>query len=92
LVERTAIQSNVIWDIGIVNYTDATAKQYLIDTYGWTIRGGVFDSSKMIVGSNHADALNASATQTTLKCCPYWQCSSLCYYKTCPLQVPQMTS
>jgi hypothetical protein len=40
---ETAIQSNVIWDIGIVNYTDATAKQYLIDTYGWTIRGGVFD-------------------------------------------------
>jgi hypothetical protein len=33
---ETAIQSNVIWDIGIVNYTDATAKQYLIDTYGWT--------------------------------------------------------
>ena len=63
---ETAIQSNVIWDIGIVNYTDATAKQYLIDTYGWTIRGGVFDSSKMIVGSNHADALNASAAQTTL--------------------------
>jgi hypothetical protein len=26
---ETAIQSNVIWDIGIVNYTDATAKQYL---------------------------------------------------------------
>jgi hypothetical protein len=64
---ETAIQSNVIWDIGIVNYTDATAKQYLIDTYGWTIRGGVFDSSKMIVGSNHADALNASAAQTTLQ-------------------------
>jgi hypothetical protein len=38
---ETAIQSNVIWDIGIVNYTDATVKQYLIDTYGWTIRGGV---------------------------------------------------
>jgi hypothetical protein len=32
---ETAIQSNVNW--GIVDYTDATARQYLIDTYHWTI-------------------------------------------------------
>jgi hypothetical protein len=32
---ETAIQSYVTW--GIANYTDATARQYLIDTYHWTI-------------------------------------------------------
>jgi hypothetical protein len=28
---ESAIQSNITW--GIANYTDATARQYLIDTY-----------------------------------------------------------
>jgi hypothetical protein len=32
---ESAIQSNVTWDIE--NYTDATARQYLIDTYHWMI-------------------------------------------------------
>jgi hypothetical protein len=32
---ESAIQSNVTWSIA--NYTDATARQYLIDTYHWTI-------------------------------------------------------
>jgi hypothetical protein len=41
---ESAIQNNVTW--GIANYTDATARQYLIDTYHWTISGGKFDDSK----------------------------------------------
>jgi hypothetical protein len=32
---ETAIQSNVNW--GIVDYTDATARQYLIDTYHFCV-------------------------------------------------------
>jgi hypothetical protein len=32
---ESTIQSNVAWSIA--NYTDATARQYLIDTYHWTI-------------------------------------------------------
>jgi hypothetical protein len=43
---ESAIQSNVTWSIA--NYTDATARQYLIDTYHWTISGGSFDGSKTI--------------------------------------------
>ncbi|CAC9565093.1 hypothetical protein [uncultured Gammaproteobacteria bacterium] len=52
---ETAIQSNVEW--GITNYTDATAKQYLIDTYNWTINGGIFDDSKTVQGTNLRDTL-----------------------------------
>jgi Ca2+-binding RTX toxin-like protein len=36
------------------------------DTYGWTIKGGVFDGSKTIQGSNNADTLNTNTTKTTL--------------------------
>ncbi len=61
---ETAIQSNVTW--GITNYTDATARQYLIDTYHWTINDDVFDGSKTIKGSHDADTLNTTAKQTTL--------------------------
>jgi hypothetical protein len=50
----------------IANYTDATARQYLIDTYYWTINGGVFDGSKTIKGSHDADTLKTTATKTTL--------------------------
>ncbi|VVM18674.1 Chitinase (EC [uncultured Gammaproteobacteria bacterium] len=61
---ETAIQSYVTW--GIANYTDATARQYLIDTYHWTINDDVFDGSKTIKGSHDADTLNTTAKQTTL--------------------------
>jgi surface protein len=44
---ESAIQNNVGWSIA--NYTDATARQYLIDTYHWTISGGSFDGSKTIL-------------------------------------------
>jgi hypothetical protein len=33
-ISHLTIQSNVNW--GIVDYTDATARQYLIDTYHWS--------------------------------------------------------
>jgi hypothetical protein len=61
---ESAIQSNVTW--GIANYTDATARQYLIDTYHWTINGGVFDGNKTIKGGHDADTLHTTATKTTL--------------------------
>jgi hypothetical protein len=61
---ESAIQSDVTW--GIANYTDATARQYLIDTYHWTINGVVFDGSKTIKGSHDADTLKTTATKTTL--------------------------
>ncbi len=61
---ESAIQSDVTW--GIANYTDATARQYLIDTYHWTINGGNFDGSKTIKGSHDADILKTTTTKTTL--------------------------
>ncbi|VVH58504.1 Chitinase (EC, partial [uncultured Gammaproteobacteria bacterium] len=60
----TTVQRHITWDIA--NYTDATARQYLIDTYYWTINGGVFDGSKTIKGSHDADTLKTTATKTTL--------------------------
>jgi hypothetical protein len=53
---KSAIQSNITW--GIANYTDATARQYLIDTYHWTINGGVFDGNKTIKGGHDAVTLH----------------------------------
>jgi hypothetical protein len=53
---ESAIQNNVGWSIA--NYTDATARQYLIDTYPWTISGVSFDGGKTIQGNNHANSLN----------------------------------
>ncbi|WP_139458686.1 BspA family leucine-rich repeat surface protein, partial [Bathymodiolus thermophilus thioautotrophic gill symbiont] len=75
---ETAIQRDVAWDIA--NYTDATAKQYLIDTYNWTVeaatyRGakriklasGNFDGSKTIQGSNtQSDTLFTTSAKTTI--------------------------
>jgi Ca2+-binding RTX toxin-like protein len=43
-----------------------TARQYLIDTYHWTINGGVFDGNKTIKGGHDADTLHTTATKTTL--------------------------
>jgi hypothetical protein len=60
----SAIGSNVAWRIA--NYTDATARQYLIDTYHWTINAGNFDGSKTIKGNNNANTLHTTATKTTL--------------------------
>jgi hypothetical protein len=54
-------------------YTDATARQYLIDTYGWTIKGGVFDGSKTIQGSNNADTLNTNTIECILVTLPTFQ-------------------
>jgi hypothetical protein len=39
---------------------------YPTNKYGWTIKGGVFDGSKTIQGSNNADTLNTNTTKTTL--------------------------
>ncbi|SHN92361.1 BspA family leucine-rich repeat surface protein, partial [bacterium endosymbiont of Bathymodiolus sp. 5 South] len=61
---ESAIGSNVAWSIA--NYTDATARQYLIDTYHWTINAGNFDGSKTIKGNNNANTLHTTATKTTL--------------------------
>ncbi|VVH59207.1 Chitinase (EC, partial [uncultured Gammaproteobacteria bacterium] len=61
---ESAIQSNVTWSIA--NYTDATARQYLIDTYHWTINAGNFDGIKTIKGNNNANTLNTTAKKTTL--------------------------
>jgi Ca2+-binding RTX toxin-like protein len=61
---ESAIQSDVTW--GIANYTDATARQYLIDTYHWTINDDIFDGSKTIKGSHDADILKTTTTKTTL--------------------------
>ncbi|SMN17288.1 Chitinase [uncultured Candidatus Thioglobus sp.] len=60
---ETAIKNNVTWDIE--DYTDATAKQYLIDTYNWTING-TFDGSKTIQGTITADTLATTSIKTTL--------------------------
>ncbi len=60
---ETAIKNNVTWDIE--DYTDATAKQYLIDTYNWTING-TFDGSKTIQGTVTADTLATTSIKTTL--------------------------
>lgn len=60
---ETAIQNNVTWSIA--NYTDATARQHLIDTYNWTINGGVI-SGGAIAGSNTlGDSMDYSASVTS---------------------------
>ncbi|WP_337925539.1 BspA family leucine-rich repeat surface protein [Bathymodiolus thermophilus thioautotrophic gill symbiont] len=61
---ETAIQSNVEW--GVTNYTDATARQYLIDTYNWTINIGTFDGSKTIQGTVASDTFATTRAKTTL--------------------------
>jgi Ca2+-binding RTX toxin-like protein len=61
---ESAIQIDVAWDIE--NYTDATARQYLIDTYHWAIHGGSFDGRKTIKGNNAANILTTTSTKTTL--------------------------
>jgi Ca2+-binding RTX toxin-like protein len=61
---ETAIQSYVTW--GIANYTDATARQYLIDTYHWTINGDSFDASKTQQGTNNQDLLTVDSIRITL--------------------------
>ncbi|CAB5495947.1 hypothetical protein THERMOT_413 [Bathymodiolus thermophilus thioautotrophic gill symbiont] len=60
---ETAIQERVKWDIA--NYTDVTARQYLIDTYNWRIKG-TFDGSKTQQGDNGNNTLTVTATQATL--------------------------
>jgi hypothetical protein len=55
---ESAIQIDVAWDIE--NYTDATARQYLIDTYHWAIHGGSFDGRKTIKGNNAANILTTT--------------------------------
>jgi hypothetical protein len=54
----SAHQFDVAW--GIENYTDATARQYLIGTYNWTIHGGSFDGRKTIKGDNAANILTTT--------------------------------
>ncbi|SHA15745.1 Chitinase [Bathymodiolus thermophilus thioautotrophic gill symbiont] len=61
---ETTIQSNVEW--GIANYTDATARQYLIDTYNWTINIGTLDGSKTIQGTATSDTFATTRAKTTL--------------------------
>jgi Ca2+-binding RTX toxin-like protein len=47
-------------------HLDAPARQYLIDTYHWTINAVNFDGLKKIRGNNTANTLNTTATKTTL--------------------------
>ncbi|OJA03529.1 BspA family leucine-rich repeat surface protein, partial [Bathymodiolus thermophilus thioautotrophic gill symbiont] len=61
---ETTIQNDVEW--GITNYTDATARQYLINTYNWTINDGTFDGSKTIQGTAISDTFATTSTKTTL--------------------------
>lgn len=60
---ETAIQNSVNWDIA--NYTDATACQYLIDTYGWTIGNGVLSGGAVAGGNASGDIMDYSATVTS---------------------------
>jgi len=60
---ETAIQNSVNWDIA--NYTDATARQYLIDTYGWTIGNGVLSGGAVAGGNASGDIMDYSATITS---------------------------
>jgi Ca2+-binding RTX toxin-like protein len=56
---ETAIQNNVAWSISY--YTDATARQHLIDTYNWNVGGSL--SGSAIAGSNTLDdTMNYSST------------------------------
>ncbi|SFV88125.1 Prolipoprotein Q [hydrothermal vent metagenome] len=60
---ETAIKDNVTW--GVANYTDATARQYLIDTHSWTINDA-FDGTNTLKGTSTADTLAATTTKTTV--------------------------
>jgi Ca2+-binding RTX toxin-like protein len=60
-VGETAIQSGV--NLTAATYTDATAVQYLVDTYGWTINNAV-DAGVQVGDNTLADTLNFSALTT----------------------------
>jgi surface protein len=68
---EVGLQSSVTFGMGTTTYTDATARQYLIDTYNWTITdGGVAAGAgafSVIVGSNTtADTLDSTAVTEAL--------------------------
>nr|WP_254436150.1 BspA family leucine-rich repeat surface protein [Ruegeria arenilitoris] len=54
---ETAIKSGVAF--GVAKYTDATAVQYLTDTYGWTISES-FDTATAEKGTNTGETINAT--------------------------------
>jgi surface adhesion protein len=47
-------------------YQSLCSKQYLIDTYHWTINGGNFDASKTQQGTNNQDLLTVDTLRVTL--------------------------
>ena len=60
---ETGLQSGV--ELDVANYTDATAVQYLIDTYGWSINTGTQQSTNdagvdVHVGTNTGEAIDYS--------------------------------
>ena len=67
------LKNNVTLGAGTIKYTDATARQYLISNYGWTITDGGLDTSvtgvsAANIGSNTSgDTIDRSATTTIQK-------------------------
>ncbi len=58
---ETALRSGVSLGLGTQTYTDATARQYLISTFGWTVDGTLLPG--VVVGGN---ALNDTLNQSTV--------------------------
>ncbi len=60
---ETALRSGVSLGLGTKTFTDATARQYLISTFGWTVDGTLL--AGVVVGANAAnDTLNQSTATT----------------------------
>ena len=60
---ETTLQSGVA--LGVANYSDATAVQYLATTFGWTVQGGVLTGAT--AGGNTADDTIDNSAETTVQ-------------------------
>ena len=56
---ETGLQNGVTLGATGVTYTDATARQYLIDTYGWSV-GGTLDAGVTVGDNSLGDTLSGS--------------------------------
>lgn len=75
---ETGLQNNVTLGLGSKTYSDATARQYLIDAFGWTIDGMLFygtvagrtihglGGNESITGSAFGDHIHGGAGNVTL--------------------------
>ncbi len=61
---ETGLKKNVMFGGAASGYTNATARQYLIDKYSWAISDGSFQAGLASPGTANADTIDTSAAVT----------------------------